>query len=571
MLANNHAPLPPSLAGQQPNAADTAAACIRQALAFWSAGNFDACIDETGKLALNSHTSESIFIRARALLRVNRAADAEAWLRVMASRHSSEDALATHNMLLGNASARLSNFEHAATLFDRARSGAPHPTIVAETAYYHALALWQSREFRAARKALLPAVALKHDIVSVRSQQLLGFVAIAEGKFSEADTHFWSALESLSGCVARDSHLEATILHQLSISGAEVTLCDPERLVQRVRGLQWTANLVMEQVQTLRHIGLAYARLGESQSAIAHFIEAGDVMPKSPWAVIGYAEAANLCYSLNEPIGASAFLRTARFVADHHVRWQSVDKEGRLALLQLAMVVARSGDGTQARVYLDLYEEADRLGVRLPTLSALNLDLRLECFENHARGVVHRALNLPDAFALLSAVALSWRRLKYDYRSAEARDDVRTLTHRSYAFAKPGERRSAECAPPALSDDRVHSNPIATDDRNRVSARVASAVPKRTSVCPPELMQRITITERQDAIIRLLVMGCSIEDIASELGLQPKTVRNHLSNLYVMFGVDGQLQLVATIWSDPALRESFAVASGPQRSISRIG
>ncbi len=551
MLASNESPLSTSIGGLQANgSSDTAVACIAEALQLWSAGNFDACIEETGKLALNSHTSESIFIRARALLRVNRAADAETWLRMMQSHHPTEDALATHNMLLGNACARLNDFQHATTLFDRARSVAPHPSIVAETAYYHALALWQSRDFRAARKILQPALAAKQDFISARSEQLLGFIAIAEGKFEEACTHFWSGLESLKGCVARDLHLEATILHQLSICGSEAVLSHPRQIDERVHSLQWTANLVMEQVQTLRHIGLAYARLGDSQTAITRFIEAGDVMPCSPWAVIGYTEAANLCYQLDEPVGAGGYLRIARLVADRHVRWQGIDGEGRLALLQLATVVARSGDGEQAQRYLDHYHETERPGSGLPTLSALHLDLRLQCFERHAQGVVHGARRLNDASALLSDVASAWQRLKYCFRADEARNDTRMITHRSYSYVAPSPQ----------------TNGVANDERDiavSAAALPASATVKerKTSYCfGPERTKRITITERQDAVIRLIVTGRSIEDIADELGLQPKTVRNHLSNLYVMFGVDGQLQLVATIWSDPSLRRCFAAA-----------
>jgi hypothetical protein len=78
---------------------------VRRALAMWSAGDFAGCVVQLDKIGLARHSPDSIFLRARALLRVHRIEEAEKWLRMMESRHSDEDALATHAMLLGNACA----------------------------------------------------------------------------------------------------------------------------------------------------------------------------------------------------------------------------------------------------------------------------------------------------------------------------------------------------------------------------------------------------------------------------------------------------------------------------------
>jgi tetratricopeptide (TPR) repeat protein len=167
---------------------------------MWSAGDFDGCVVQLDEIGLARHSSDSILLRARALLRVHRIEEAEKWLRMVESRHSDEDAIATHAMLLGNACARLDKFERAAVLFDRARSVAMHPTVVAETAYYHALALWQARDYKTARSVLQPAVVAEQDNVSARALQLLGFIGVAEGKYAEAHTSFELALATLSRC-----------------------------------------------------------------------------------------------------------------------------------------------------------------------------------------------------------------------------------------------------------------------------------------------------------------------------------------------------------------------------------
>jgi tetratricopeptide (TPR) repeat protein len=485
---------------------------IKRARERWGAGDFDGCIAEIDQLALNRHTSESIFLYARALLRVHRIEAAEHWLRMMEIHHTTQDAIATHAMLLGNVSARLSKFDDANDLFDRARSATPHPTIVAETAYFHALAFWQKRDFPRARHTLRPVLGVDQDIVSARIAQLMGFIARAEGNYREAHRHFESALDILSGCQASDLHLEATLLHQLTIGSAEIEVRNLADLDHRVHALAWTTNLAMERVQSLRHIGLAYVRQGDYRSGIARFVECSLVMPRSAWAIIGFAEAANQCFMLNEAIGGAGYLSAARQIADG-IDWDVIQGEPRLALLLLATVLGRIGERESAQSYLQLYYGEDGRGTRLPALSALNLDLRLQCFEGHAEGIIRGAFGDPEAAAILAEVGDEWRRLSYHFRVKEVRQDIESL-------------------------------------KRTINADSASIV----VVPPPKL------TGQQDRIIRLLVQGRSIAQVAQALNIETKSVRGHLSKIYAVFNVDGQRKLLVTILNDPHFRKTFAAA-----------
>jgi DNA-binding CsgD family transcriptional regulator/tetratricopeptide (TPR) repeat protein len=454
-------------------------------------------------------------------------------------------------MLLGSAYSQLQQFDSAATLFDSVRLAAPHPTILSETAYYHALSLWQARDFKAARAVLQPAITAEQDIVTARALQLLGFIAIAEHDFAESHRHFEAALRSLIICRARDKHLEATLLHALSIGQAEVDVRDPARLDKLAHEFEWTDALVAEHVQTLRHIGLAYARTNQPNLALDRLVEAGSVQGDSPWAVIGFTEAANLCHRLNERVSEGWYIRRCSRIADGQC-WDEVSGEARLALLHLATSIARAGDGSKARRYLDLYYGRDRRGARLPALSALNFDSRLQSFERHAEAVVHGALGILDAVSMLADVANEWRRLKYHGRSEEARDDIRALTRRSYEFcgaAASGELRS---------EDKVGA---ATTAREEIAVVVGNSQPTKT----------ITVTLQQDRIIRQLVRGRSIAEIAENLVLGQKTVRNHLVRVYAMFEVSGQSQLVATILRDPHLRQAFMAMLACLFVYSRMG
>lgn len=503
---------------------------IAQALSKWSGGDFQGCLLDLDEIGISRHTSESILLRARSLLRLQRAEDAKKWLSMMEARHIDDDAIATHSMLLGSAFSQLQQFDSAATLFESVRHAAPHPTIVTETAYYHALSLWQARNYAAARAVLQPAIRSEQDIVTARALQLLGFIEISEQNFAEAHHHFEAALQSLIGCRARDKHLEATLLHVLSIGQAEVEGRDPARLDRLAHDFEWTPSLVFEHAQTLRHIGLAYARTNQPDAALDRFIASAFVQRDSPWAILGFTEAANLCHRLDERVSAGSYLRTCSRIADE-LCWDDVTGEARLALLHLAASTARNGDGGKARRYLDLYYGRERLGARLPPLSALNFDCRLQAFERHAEALVRGALGLPDALPMLADVANDWRRVKYRSRCDEARDDIRALTRRSY-------------------DLRCGSRPdVTSDDRVRAQGRAAES--------DPELIKTVTVTAQQDRIIRQLVRGRTIAEIAESLRLEQKTVRNHLVRVYALFEVSGQSQLLVTILRDANLRKTF--------------
>ncbi len=507
---------------------------VREALAMWGAGDFEGCIAQLDYIGLNRHTSDSIFLRARALLRIHRLEDASKWLRLTADLHTDEDAIATHAMLLGNVCARFEHFDDAAKLFDRARGVGPHRTIIAETAYYHALALWQARDYRAARSIIEPALVTDQDIVSARGRQLIGFIATAEGKFAEAYDHFGLAIAALGRCRAKDSHLQATLLHALSIIEAEVQPRDPARLDRLASDMPWTSNLIMEQVQTLRHIGLAYARSGMPELAIARFMEAGRVSVRSPWAIIGFTEAAELLRRSNEPLGAKGCLSICVDIAER-LQWDNVDGEARLALLQLSAGLARAGDGERGRRFLDLYYGPNRHGARLSaqhSLNSLNFDARLANFERHSEGVIRGALENRDAYSMLADVSEAWRRVKYVYRAREARDDLRALTHRSYRYAV---------------DQPLDRHPtVANADEDTVATITEPLKPKQ-----------FTLTAQQDRVIRRLVDGCTVAQIATDLAIEQKTVRGHLSKLFAMFEVKKQGPLVAAIMGDAQLRKYF--------------
>ena len=52
------------------------------------------------------------------------------------------------------------------------------------------------------------------------------------------------------------------------------------------------------------------------------------------------------------------------------------------------------------------------------------------------------------------------------------------------------------------------------------------------------------LTKREHEVCRLLIMNKSTKDIAKELSISEKTIRNHISNVMQKLGVKGRTQAV---------------------------
>lgn len=50
-------------------------------------------------------------------------------------------------------------------------------------------------------------------------------------------------------------------------------------------------------------------------------------------------------------------------------------------------------------------------------------------------------------------------------------------------------------------------------------------------------LDQIKITRRDQEVIRLLVQGCSNKEIAAELNISPRTVKQHLRTLFLRAGI----------------------------------
>ena len=60
-------------------------------------------------------------------------------------------------------------------------------------------------------------------------------------------------------------------------------------------------------------------------------------------------------------------------------------------------------------------------------------------------------------------------------------------------------------------------------------------------------MDKFILTKREKEVFTLLVSNKSTKEIADELGISEKTVRNHISNTMQKLGVKGRAQAVVEL------------------------
>jgi DNA-binding NarL/FixJ family response regulator len=489
---------PPNFERCELDLASDHSARYNRALFFWQAGDYERSLRLLDKIPIDRHTSESILLRARSLIRVNRLPEAKAWLLLNATRHQHEDAVGTNAMLIGTAYAQMKDFEQANTWFDVVGDLACHHTIVAECNYLRAMSRYVARDLDGAKRFAKLALRPGEDIVYARTRSLFGWIAVAECDHPRAYAEFLASLDVLDRCRAKDVHLRANIVSALAIMSAEAGIGDPALLDVETAKVRWNPSLVKHQVQALRHCGFAYEACGDSGTAMQRYAAAAEVAPGTVWAIYGFVACANLALRLGGVESAEAFTHFATSVEERigdSVGWRGIDDEQRIALLELAHTLARMGDAERAKKYRDLYNEKTDLAA----LSSLHHDSRLATYKQHVDAMVLAALGGEiEAAGLLNLLQEQWALIGCTRRAAEV-----------------------------------------TRDLALVSARV---VRSGTAEEPPADYPPY-VSRRDVAIMQLIATGLDNVEIAEKLHIAPKTVKNRIGQIYAKYGVHDRTKL----------------------------
>lgn len=455
-------------------------------------------------------------MRARALLRLGRAAEALRSLQTPAPFHPSPDVVATMLMLTASAHVRLGDCAAGLALLEQARAvpGAVHATIRAEIALTAGLAYYGLRELTQAQECL-ELIPPDSDIVYARALEYRGWIESVRENYEAAARFFHDALAQLESCRHYDRYLEANALMALcSIAAEQLDMGRWEQLQGRREAFDWTAP------------GLATARFRIMIVSSVFAEYAGDVR-----AAFARAFEAEQCAG-DDAQRAHAVLRRAEIArgsgdAASHVAF--VDQADRM----LAAVAVAQLRGDQVYLRLTLAEEFAHAGDRAKAEQAL---------------ADFRSGQPPSSMLAASAEVRQrgYERMAEAHVAALAGDEARSLRGFLDAFEifeRVGFRRRAVQAALRLGaltrGDRYQRYAVAA------TAGLAQTFWMRREALAPldPLLALVSAGERHT--LRLLCAGSTNRQIAALQGRSYYTVRNSVSELLALFGVKDRRQLIA--------------------------
>jgi DNA-binding CsgD family transcriptional regulator len=489
----------------------------QQAIACLSEGDDSGAIALLEPLPQSQHTSATVLLCARAMIRSDRVRDARLWLANAALHARGDDNRATHLMLLGMVEGRESFFDMADELFQRALSCKPRHGERAEIEYERALAFFYSGSHEMAWERLRlirPSDGVSH----AQGLGLRGWLNCARDDHRSAQAAFSDALNALDETGSRDPSLRAPLLVGMAMTVAELEHQQVDRIIAQAEKVKWTAGLMRQRVQTMQYIGLSYRHDDRPHDAMRTFLAVAEMAPASGWAVIALAECAALSFELGELVSARGFVSYAGSLAED-IEWDTVFGEQRLALLILAEVFARSGEGDAAKQQLETYQ---RRAIARGT-DHLYLGAKFTIYIEHIEALIAGALgDGRGAKAKLGRVHRAWSKLGHVWRARETLKDIERVdpkrAHKEFLAAADEVHRQSMVAghvqTPALNRRRP-----ATAGRREYYAL------------------RYNLSPRMAEILNLVVEGRTNTEISAAVNLSVRTVKNKICELYRVTGV----------------------------------
>ncbi|MBV8298308.1 MAG: helix-turn-helix transcriptional regulator [Candidatus Eremiobacteraeota bacterium] len=302
-------------------------------------------------------------LRARALLRLDRAAEALQELRDASTIPSASDESLTLRMLTGSAHVRAGEVERGLALLKELQQDAfgAHPTIRSEIALNVAVAHYALHEFDAAEREL-DGVDAKADIVYARALEYRGWIAFTRVDGAKATAIFFRALEALDHCRHYDRFLEANCLRALSHLALErLDRKTWAQVEERRARFDWSVNGLSQPHFWTAYCAATYALdvQGNALRAAREARTAERVAPTEAYRVQALCKRAAIARSAGEPVSERD---NAEAAADLFATLKPSDLTGDATIVPLVLAeqLAMLPLGDAARSALNVFMRPSR-------------------------------------------------------------------------------------------------------------------------------------------------------------------------------------------------------------------
>jgi DNA-binding CsgD family transcriptional regulator len=484
---------------------------------------FGACqFKEAGEIfdhavELGSSVSvEAQLLQARVLLKVDEN-KAVAFLIRNRPRNAGKRLEGIWEMLVGVGRARMHDYLTSDQHFQKADKLLTQLSDRAELEYQQARRFLLEGDIDNAWTRYEAAILDTSRPAKIRNELLRSFIYSHAEQYLEQSQSLLTAI-SLIG-KERQTYLEDWIhaVQNLAVLGRELPLEEGAAVARSSVDADqiWPSDFDLQRFVALKAVGWTCALQGDMLGCFRYLRSAEAVAPNEAFRAILALDRAYFAQIIGEHHWSEDEIAKAEALADR-VDWNATSGDERIGLLLLADVLAGS-NLEKATFYLARYKGLDR--IRSP-LQLFAFDKRTEAYAAYAEGVVQLAGRAEAATeTLLRKAWVIFDRIGYDWRAG------RTALR---LYESTGKDRWLH-----LAEDKIEPYPrswLATEMQH-------VKTPPRSS---PTKLPRM-----QAKVFEMLCRQLSTAQIASELGLSPHTVRNHLKAVFKAYGVNTQAALVA--------------------------
>lgn len=308
----------------------------------------------------------------------------------------------------------------------------------------------------------------------------------------------------------------ASNVQMLSALVRELWLPEELQFVARTaRDMRWSPDVRIREYHTARHIAWADALGGRYVSAIRQLMYVRELADGDLLRSMSALDAAWVAFASGEHVNGEAYLGAALELMDG-LQWTGA-REEEIAALLLAAELCAGVDVHRAKELLDIY---DRVRAAMPASIGARHSGAFGAIESYARAVVLRACGSVSparkyakaAYEEFSAMGYDWRAARcalflYETGCGELWLDAAKEKAREYPRSFIGAQiERIEC-----------------DARSEPLGR---------------------LTPRQREVVRRLVEGGTIDDVAGSLNASRNTVKVHVKHIYSALGVKNRAELL---------------------------
>jgi hypothetical protein len=427
---------------------------LADALEQWERGAFDACLEllDGHRRSTGVLTREATMLRARALMRLQRPAEALLLLRQTTPASEAGDEAVTARMLTAAALARCETLEgglEGLLNVHAAATGFVADALLAEIEYEIALVSWTLRNDDHANAWALGSAERKADLVSVRATALRAWILLGGERPGEALGLFERALDDYDRCTTHDEPFRWNLVHAIAMLQANLAPAPLSNPLQRARAARQARvkdtlrpSAPVLAVKTAIEDAWAFAAIdGDATNALRAARRAHDIQPAACWGAWTLALRAAITRGFDESSAARDYAESALAIA-LETDWERTADEERLGLLAAAEQV-RHFDPPAA---LELLARFD--GIRTGMRPRYANDARLRVYYDLVRGSVHASAGEPDrAYRHLADSYAALTRAGYLSRAVEALIELDAIpVTAAHPLVQDGARTHLEAA-----------------------------------------------------------------------------------------------------------------------------